>query len=148
MFTHMMLNRSWLNSASNEDNLWCSDFYKNATLTLFIFCGPGISVFWRAAKQRLKQQIKEKAKVNKILATKRPQQMQWIGTFFLGRKKKNSCWQGADQNHSQRLHCFSWGEMSRVVSQFIPWTNEIFWGLFNFPLIWAKRRRGNHHHWD
>lgn len=34
--------------------------------------------------KRLKQQIKEKAKVNKTLETKKPQQMQRIGTFVLG----------------------------------------------------------------
>lgn len=83
---HTMLNGSWLNSASNSENLWCSDFYASTTLTLVIFCRPWISVSWRAAKQRLKQQIKEKAKVNKTLETKKPQQMQWIGTFFLGKK--------------------------------------------------------------
>lgn len=147
MFTHMMLNGSWLNSASNDENLWCSELYKNTTLTLFIFCRPWISVSWRAAKQRLKQQIKEKAKVNKTQETKKSRQMQWIQTFFW-RKKKILLARRRSEPHSQRLHCFSWGEMSRVVSQFIPWTNEIFWGLFNFPSIWAKRRRGNHHHED
>lgn len=83
----MTFNGSWLNSASNDENLWCSDFYANTTLTHFIFCRPWISVSWRAAKQRLKQQIKGKATVNKTLETKEPWQMQWIGTFFSGGKK-------------------------------------------------------------
>lgn len=142
MLTHTMLNGNWLNFSSNNENLRRSDFYENRKSTLFVFCRPWISVSWRAAKQRLKQQIKEKAKVNKTLETKKPQQMQRIGTFVLGGGGAILLARRRSEPHSQRLHCFSWGEMSRVVSQFTPWTNEIFWGLFNFPLIGAKRRRG------
>lgn len=139
MFTHTMLNRSWLNGSSNKVNLGCSDFYQNTTLTLFVFCRPWISVSWRAAKQRLEQQIKGKAKVNsgdKDAATNA------VNRNFCSGGKKILLARRRWEAHSQRLQCFSWGEMSRVVSQFIPWTNEIFWGLFNFPLIGAKRRRG------
>lgn len=103
--------------------------------TLFIFCGSWISVSWRAARQKLKQQIKKKKKkesrLTKLWSHRNRDRRSGSELFS---EEKKSCWQGADLNHSQRLHCFSWGEMSRVVSQFIPWTNEIFWGLFNIPL--------------
>lgn len=121
--THATVNGSQTSSAP-DGNL-------SSTHTLFIFCRSWISVSWRAAKQRLKGQIKGNTVKVKTLESKKPRQMQWIGGFFLGGKNpvgKAKIW------NTQILHCFSWGEMSRFVSQFVPWTNEIFWGLFNFQL--------------
>lgn len=147
MFTHMMLNGNWLNFSSSNEKLRCSDFYENRKRTLFVFCRPWISVSWRAAKQRLKQQIKEKAKVNKTLETKKPQQMQRIGTFVLGGgnpvgkaqirtafSKASLLFLGWDESGCQPIYSLDQRNLLRFVQ---------------LPIDRSKKEEGgNHHHGD
>lgn len=76
--------------------------------------------------------------------------------FFFPKGKKNKILWSSRRSEpmSQRLHCFSSGEMGQAVSQFSSWTNEIFGGLFNFTANvltkkdGGKKKKPHCHHWD